>query len=98
MRSVTWQMLIIAKIPLARARESLANTKPQTTEAYRTYDYEPAWWRGGRRYLLWIVCLMSRVEIWERSMDSADFGGTDVRDWRALSAVSAVAEGEGWMR
>ncbi len=31
-------------------------------------------------------------------MDSADFGGTDVRDWRALSAVSAVAEGEGWMR
>ncbi len=28
-------------------------------------------------------------------MGSADFGGTDVRDWRALSAVSAVAEGEG---
>lgn len=28
-------------------------------------------------------------------MGSADFGGTDVRGWRALSAVSAVAEGGG---
>jgi len=28
-------------------------------------------------------------------MGCADLGGTDVLGWRALSAVSAVAEGEG---